>query len=156
MPHLALPVLTSFLRSQGVDVIQRDLNVETYDAVLSRAYLEQSIDRLRANYPRKRNRNVPKRIQWALAEGSALAAQIEPAKAVFRSPAFYDGETSLEAFAVIAQSLALASLPFYPAQLDLLNYQPAVPVDSSRHLLDASARSPTQYFPRHFSARNHF
>ena len=141
MPHLALPVLTSFLRSQGVDVIQRDLNVETYDAVLSRAYLEQSIDRLRANYPRKRKRNVPKRIQWALAEGSALAAQIEPAKAVFRSPAFYDGETSLEAFAVIAQSLTLASLPFYPAQLDLLNYQPAVPVDSSRHLLDA-ARDP--------------
>jgi len=33
MPHLALPVLTSSLRAQGVDVIQRDLNLETYDAV---------------------------------------------------------------------------------------------------------------------------
>ncbi|MBM3135368.1 MAG: radical SAM protein [Chloroflexi bacterium] len=137
MPHLALPVLTSFLRAQGVDVIQRDLNVETYDTVLSRAYLEQCLDRLHADHQRGRKRVVPEGIQWALAEGPALAAQIEAAKAVFRTPAFYDGEKSLAAFLVIAQSLDLASLPFYPAQLDLLNYYPASPVDSSRTLLPA-------------------
>jgi hypothetical protein len=137
MPHLALPVLTSFLRAQGVDVIQRDLNVETYDTVLSRAYLEQCLDRLRADQQRGRQRAVPEGIQWALAEGPALAAQIAAAKAVFRTPAFYDGEKSLAAFLVIAQSLDLASLPFYPAQLDLLNYYPASPVDSSRTLLPA-------------------
>jgi anaerobic magnesium-protoporphyrin IX monomethyl ester cyclase len=137
MPHLALPVLTSFLRSHGVDVIQRDLNLETYDAVLSRTYLEQSIDRLRADYSRGRNRAVPEGIQWAWAEGPGLAARIEASKAVFRTPAFYEGTKSLAAFAVMAQSLELASLPFFPAQLDLLNYQPALPVDSSRHLLPA-------------------
>ena len=137
MPHLALPVLTSFLRSQGVDVIQRDLNVETYDAVLSSAYLEQCLDRLRADYARRRDRAVPEGIQWALAEGPGLAAQIAAAKAVFRSPAFYDGEKSLQAFLVLAQALEMASWPFFPAQLDFLNYQPAVPVDSSRHLLPA-------------------
>ena len=82
-------------------------------------------------------RAVPEGIQWALAEGPALAAQIAAAKAVFRTPAFYDGEKSLAAFLVIAQSLDLASLPFYPAQLDLLNYYPASPVDSSRTLLPA-------------------
>jgi len=135
MPHLALPVLTSFLRSRGVDVIQRDLNVETYDTVLSRAYLEQCLDRLHADYARGRNRAVPEVLQWAWAEGPGLAARIEAAKAVFRTPAFYDGEKSLAAFAVMAQSLELASLPFFPAQFDLLNYQPALPVDSSRHLL---------------------
>ncbi len=137
MPHLALPVLTSFLRSQGVDVIQRDLNVETYDTVLSRAYLEQCLDRLHTDYTRRHNRAVPEGILWAWAEGPGLAAQVAAAKAVFRSPAFYDGEKSLAAFAVMAQSLAVASLPFHPAQLDLLNYQPASPVDSSRALLSA-------------------
>ena len=140
MPHMALPVLTSFLRSHGVDVIQRDLNAATYYAVLTRAYLEQSVDHLRADYARGRvrNRAIPERIEWALTEGPGLVAQIEAAKAVFRSPAFYDGAKSLEAFAVIAQSLELASLPFYPAQLDLLSHQPASPVDSSRHLLQAA------------------
>jgi anaerobic magnesium-protoporphyrin IX monomethyl ester cyclase len=140
MPHLALPVLTSALRSQGVEVIQRDLNLETYDTILNSAYLEDTIERLRGTAGCAGHRNHPARekMQWALAEGSRLAAQVESAKSVFRSPAFYDGPASLEAFMVIAESLELASLPFHPAQLDLLYYQPALPVDSSRYLLQGA------------------
>ncbi len=146
MPHLALPVLASVLRSHGVEVIQRDLNLETYDTVLSRTYLEQSLEHLRADYARGRERGrersrtvtLREKIEWAFAQGPRLAAQVESAKAVFRSPAFYDGEKSLEAFSVIMQSLELASLPFYPAQLDFLYYQNASPVDSSRYLLQGA------------------
>ena len=54
-----------------------------------------------------------------------------------RSPAFLDGPTGLQAFLTIAQSLEVASLPFYPAALDLLSYTPPAPVDSSRSLLQA-------------------
>lgn len=138
MPYLALPVLTATLRAHGVEVIQRDLNLETYDTVLSHAYLEQTLERLRAEHPRGRrqNRPVPEKVAWAFAAGPALAAGIEAAKGVFRSAAFYDGEQSLAAFKLIMQSLELASLPFAPAQLDFLYYQNASPVDNSRLLLD--------------------
>jgi len=95
MPYLALPALTAFLRTHGVEVVQRDLNLETYDIVLSRTYLEQSLERLRADYSRGRNRTIPGKIEWAFAEGPQLAAKIENAKSVFRSPAFYDAEISL-------------------------------------------------------------
>ncbi len=135
MPYLALPVLTAFLRTHGVKVIQRDLNLETYDTVLSRAYLEQSLNRLRAEFPPKRKHALPDKIAWAFAEGPRLAAQIDASKNVFRGPAFYDGEKSLAAFSVIMQSLELASMPFHPAQLDFLYFTPASPVDSSRDLL---------------------
>jgi radical SAM family protein len=138
MPYLALPVLTAVLRAHGVEVIQRDLNLETYDTVLSRPFLEQTLSRLRAAHPRgrKQNRVVSERVTWALAEGPHLAARIEAAKQVFRSPAFYDGEQSREAFTVISDALQLASLPFAPATLDFLYYQNAAPVDNSRLLLD--------------------
>lgn len=43
MPHLALPRLTSYLHSHGVEVVQRDLNVETFDTILTRAYLAQAV-----------------------------------------------------------------------------------------------------------------
>src|SRR5216683_1729988 len=84
MPYLALPVLTAVLRSHGVEVIQRDLNLETYDTVLSRPYLAQSLERLRAAHPRVRNvragarpaPTVPEKIAWAFAEGPRLAVQI--------------------------------------------------------------------------------
>lgn len=144
MPHLALPVLTSALRSHGIEVIQRDLNLETYETVLSRAFLEHSLDRLRANEGiggrgrgAGRDRAAFERLRWALEEGPRLAAQIEEAVAVFRSPAFYDGERSLAAFLCIAGALELASLPTFPARFDLLSYEPASSVDGSRQLLEA-------------------
>ncbi len=147
MPYLALPALTAFLRTHGLEVIQRDLNLETYDTVLSRAYLEQALQRLHADFPKARPRRraralpPPGKVEWAFEQGPTLAARIDAAKAVFRSPAFYDGETSLQAFSVIMQAFELASLPFEPAHLDFLYYQPAEPVDNSRLLLQG-ARDP--------------
>ena len=47
MPHLALPTLAAYLRQNGVDVIQRDLNVEVFDEILSRRYLTAALGRLR-------------------------------------------------------------------------------------------------------------
>jgi anaerobic magnesium-protoporphyrin IX monomethyl ester cyclase len=140
MPHLALPALTSYLRTHGVEVVQRDLNLETFDEVLTRAYLTQATARLRRDYRAHGSRwPGPKRgrVEWALAHGPQLAAQIEEAMGVIRSHAFLDGPTGLRAFQVMVQSLEVASLDFYPAALELSTYTPAAPVDRSRSLLPA-------------------
>ncbi len=98
---------------------------------MTRAYLEQALERLRAAYRSRQARRAgtertgSERLQWAWEEGPRLAAQVEGAVATFRSPAFYDGEESLAAFLVIAQALELASLPYFPARLDLLSYESA-------------------------------
>jgi hypothetical protein len=142
MPHLALPALSSYLRSHGVAVIQRDLNIETYNAILTRAYIEQSLARLRLDYgadgKRKPNRPVlppRERVQYALREGPRLGRQIENALRVVRSEDFFDGPAGLDAVATVIDSLEVASLPFFPAALELTTLLPPAPVDSSRHLL---------------------
>jgi len=148
MPHLALPTLTAYLRSHGVEVVQRDLNVEVFDTILTRAHLQKTLTRLRQDYSpagiaqSKRvstQAQTPPRdmIQWALRQGPQLAAQVEQAKQTMRSEVFFDGPLGLRAFRVIADSLTLASLPFYPATLHLQTYEAATPVDSSRSLLQA-------------------
>lgn len=138
MPHLALPRLTSYLRSRGVEVIQRDLNVETFDTILTRTYLAQVVDRLRRDYRAHSGRwPAPRRslVEWALALGVELVAQIEDAMRVLRSDAFLDGPTGLSAFQTMLQSLAVVSLPFFPAALDFSTYTPWLPADESRGLL---------------------
>ncbi len=45
MPHLALPSLTAYLRPRGVEVIQRDLNAEVFDHILTAGYLRASLER---------------------------------------------------------------------------------------------------------------
>jgi anaerobic magnesium-protoporphyrin IX monomethyl ester cyclase len=142
MPHLALPALTAYLRSHGATVIQRDLNLETLDEILTRDYVEQAVACLRQDYGAHGNRQParsvgPRRskVQWALTHGLQLAAQVEGAVDVIRGAAFFDGPVGLRAFECVLQCLEVASLPFYPASLGFSSYVPPLPVDNSRNLL---------------------
>jgi anaerobic magnesium-protoporphyrin IX monomethyl ester cyclase len=141
MPHLALPALTAYLRLHGVEVIQRDLNLEILDRILTRDYMEQAVTHLRQDYGSGAERRLaqqikPKRkeIEWALAHGPQLATQVEAAVQAIRSDTFFDGPAGLRAVECVLQCLEVASLPFYPASLGLSSYIPPLPVDSSRNL----------------------
>lgn len=142
MPHLALPALTAYLRLHGVEVIQRDLNLEILEWMLTRDYIETSVTRLRKRYGTRARRRSARQVQlkreeinWVLTNGPRLAARVEAAVNVIRSDAFFDGPTGLQAFECVLQCLEIASLPFYPASLGLSSNVPALPVDSSRNLL---------------------
>lgn len=142
MPHLALPTLTAYLRMHGVEVIQRDLNAEVFDEILTRRYIKNTVSRLRRDYGPNATKQPPKprhprreQILWALSEGPRLAEQVRDAKRMIRSEAFFDGLASREAFKIIVQCLELASLPFYPASLQLQSYVAAHPTDSSTDIL---------------------
>lgn len=144
MPHLALPTLTAYLRMNGVEVIQRDLNAEIFDEILTRKYMKRAIARLRNDYGPNANRKPPKlahpsreQILWALNEGPHLAEIVQEAKRVLKSDSFFDGPTSLAAFQTIIRCLEIASLPYYPASLHLQSYLSAFPVDNSEELLKA-------------------
>lgn len=142
MPHLALPTLTAYLRMHDVEVIQRDLNAEVFDEILTRGYMKKAISRLKQDYginasrkPDKHTHPPREQILWALAEGSRLADKVQKAKKIIRSEAFFDGPVSFEAFETIINCLEIASLPFYPASLNLQTYHSAYAVDSSKDLL---------------------
>ncbi len=147
MPHLALPTLTAYLRSRGVEVIQRDLNALFYDTILTRRSIEQSLACLQEV---RQNPNRPHALReqtaWALDEGPALAAQVEAAKSTLRSDAFFDGPRGARAFVEISACLEIASLPFYPCSLELSTCLPPAPADSSRHLLQMAGDAQRNLF----------
>ncbi len=155
MPHLALPTLTAYLRGQGAEVIQRDLNVEIFDQILTRDHMKGVISQLRSKFDshgRSRQssagRAVPKPevVQWALRRGPELLSQVENAKQIVRSEAFFDGPIGLRAFKCIVDALEIASLPYFPASLHLQSYEAAGPVDSSRVLLQLVRDPQTNMF----------
>ena len=91
---------------------------------------------------------------WALDEGPRLADEVEQAKRIIRSEAFFDGPISLTAFETVIQCLEIASLPFYPASLHLQSYISAHPVDSSEAVLEGGAGHISQHLPRYLPARH--
>ncbi len=164
MPHLALPTLTAYLRGHGVEVIQRDLNLEIFDDILTHAHIRRVVTQLRNRYGSKEQspahrgphgqthsrRPKAEGIEWALTHGPQLANQVEQAKALIRSEAFFDGPLGLRAFKTVVDCLELASLPFYPANLHLQSYDAAGPIDSSRSLLKLVRDPETNIFLDYF------
>ncbi|MBN2304419.1 MAG: cobalamin-dependent protein, partial [Anaerolineae bacterium] len=142
MPHLALPTLTAYLRMHGVEVIQRDLNAEIFDDILTPRYMQKALSHLRRDYgstakkrPSKPRHPRREQILWALKEGPRLAGNVQRAKWILRSEKFFDGPTGFAAFETIIQCLRIASLLYYPASLHLQSYIAAYPVDSSAGVL---------------------
>lgn len=131
-PYLALPMLTGFLRANGVEVLPIDANLEAFDALLSepRMALEQrrledklvALDGLRAL-------DHAQQLEYAAlveARGDAHAVPkgIERAKAILRDEAtFFDPDAYASAVATIDAALRVVSATHHPLRLDFTAYR---------------------------------
>jgi anaerobic magnesium-protoporphyrin IX monomethyl ester cyclase len=146
MPHLALPSLTAYLRMNGVEVIQRDLNAELFDQVLSSAHLRSVVRQMRREDRRVARKGLSTDLEeenlqlvaWAREHGSALVDRVDEAKAVLRGPRFFEPEVSREAVFTVQDALRLASIPFFPASLEITGYRSPYPIDASRAIFAAA------------------
>ena len=146
MPHLALPSLTAYLRAHGVDVIQRDLNAEVFDRLLSGKHLHAVVRQFHRRKERGALRELPPALlrarqgqaAWARENGAQIADSVDEAKAIVRSERFFEPEIGMNALLALTAGLQLASVPYYPSELRLLGYSSAFPVDASRAIRDAA------------------
>ncbi len=146
MPHLATPSLTAALRAAGLEVIQHDLNLAFVDRVLTREQLERTVSHLRRRKGRSARSAPPaKLVEWGLSRGPQLARDVEAAKELIRSPAFYDAAAGRSAMETLTEALQLYSVPYHPSNVELSALNSAIAEDVSVELLAGvrdAARNP--------------
>ncbi len=131
-PYLAVPMLTGFLRSQGVDVLPIDANVEAYDALLRAAPLAALADRLEARLAvldARASLDHPEQLEYhalwsARGDARAVPEAIDDAVAVLRDPRrFYQPDQYAGAVEAVDAALRLVSAAHTPLQLDFTAYR---------------------------------
>lgn len=131
-PYLAVPMLTGFLRSRGVDVLPIDANVEAFDALLDPASLGALRDRLEARLgelDRRPALSHVEQLEYAAlvrnrADAHAIVEGIATAKATFRDEAtFHDPDAYACAVATVDAALRVVSATHYPLHLDFTAYR---------------------------------
>ena len=146
-PYLALPSLTAVLRQNGIDVVQKDVNVEMYDHFFSRDYLQFVAERIRSQI---KELNAKKWKGLTEQETELLhmlkhytridlghhIQKVERAKTIMRSEEFYQidkAEWALNAFREVMEYISAAYFPasvqFYPIESNLNVYRPWVSED---------------------------
>jgi radical SAM superfamily enzyme YgiQ (UPF0313 family) len=128
-PYLSLPTLTAVLRRAGHEVIQKDVNLEMYDWYFSSDFLKkvlrkipQQLDRLKRISRDRELTEAEVELQLALCECtrsriSELIEKAERAKAIVKSPDFYDSEKLEWAMQVFREVTATISLVYSPARV---------------------------------------
>jgi radical SAM superfamily enzyme YgiQ (UPF0313 family) len=147
-PYLALPSITAVLRQNGIEVVQKDVNVEAFDHFFSRPFLEFVRDKIKGNLKELRHKSCNGGL--AEAEEPLLQAleqhqyvdldhhihKVLRGKKIMRSAEFYDvdkNEWALNAFREVMDFISLAYYPasinFYPVESNLNKYRPWVSED---------------------------
>lgn len=134
-PYLALPRLTAYLRRQGHEVIQRDLNLEAYVTMLDPAFLQEALDdvqeKLESMPPgQKPPGQVVHPLRLVAAGGDHLVSEVEGLVDFYRSEAFFaDPLRTARNTRLLNACLRLAVAPYYPAHLSLNELR--LPYDAS-------------------------
>ena len=128
-PYLSLPSLTSVLRPAGHEVVQMDVNVEMYDLFFSQRFLEHVAQRIhheRSFLQEEKSKRALDEEEQELLDRlvtctpelfEQFSKDVERAKNVLRSQAFYDIDQLEWATQCLHQTMALISLGYYPAQI---------------------------------------
>jgi radical SAM superfamily enzyme YgiQ (UPF0313 family) len=128
-PYLSLPSLSAYLKSNGINVIQKDFNVEAYNIIMSKDYLKKLEVRLQKQFDvlDSKDNLMPGLEQeyycdlFKAKAGSAyIARKIEYAKGIFRSRSkFYDINEFDTAFKILTQMQSVVSIGSFPSGQDL-------------------------------------
>lgn len=131
-PYLAVPMLTGYLRREGVRVLPIDANVEAWDELLAPRALETVRDRIESRLAVLETRSSLDHagqleyaaLYAALAEAHAVPRGIDAAKRVLRDPeAFYDPEQYGDAVTTIEAAQRAISAAHHPLHVDFTAYR---------------------------------
>ncbi len=128
-PYLSLPSLAAALRPAGHDVSQLDVNVEMYDLFFSTRFLQHVAQRIASELGHlqheqkeraldEEEQELMKRLLTCTPElFQQFSTDVEKAKEILRSNAFYDIDQLEWATNCLHETMALVSLAYYPAQI---------------------------------------
>lgn len=145
-PYLSIPTLTAFLKANGCDVEQVDLNVTFYDNLLSRQSLRALYERAYSKFQeldsKKELTSEFQKQYTALGSsmlfGEYIIKEVEEAKKILRNKEyFYNVEELFRAFRILELGLKLASSAYYPTNLTFHAYDMRFSCRSSKEVLAA-------------------
>lgn len=116
-PYLSVPLLAGQLKKEGFDVNCADLNVDFFNNVLTKEYLESCYKN------RKKNETVNRFCELFDSNIEDAINNISKAVQVYKTEDFYKPEKLIEAIKRIGIALKIISLKYYPTEISFGNYK---------------------------------
>lgn len=145
-PYLSLPSLSAFLKANGYDTKQMDINVCFYDYVLSKDGLRFFHEKVKTEFHElesEKELSSELKKKYAIIGSSMLFADhvidhVDKAKKILKEEKeFYNIEKLFKSFKILELGLKLASSAYYPSNLTFHAYDMRYSCRSSKDVLKA-------------------
>ncbi len=156
-PFLSLPSLTAYARQQGIEVIQRDINIEFLEILLTWEKVQGMHARIQEEVKKVENKGGPEasekfaRMNQALEWIPELVGWVKNAKKVFRGEEFYSIENYMESLKVMERWIELITSSYFPSQITTVNNEMRYSVYSSKEVFAAIKNREENVFHEVFS-----
>ncbi|TGR23330.1 MULTISPECIES: radical SAM protein [unclassified Mesorhizobium] len=155
-PYLSLPMLASFLRRRGNNVVVRDLNVAFYNHVLSKSYLlkahQAALDIAKRGDILDSDPEWQNLLSRALTLGPFIANEIDNAKAELRDQiAFFDPKRYARNFRLIHRGCDMLSAVFPPSRITPVSFRVGCEPESISDLLELAKSDKSNPFAAVFA-----
>ena len=147
-PYLALPTLKAYLEHHGHEVDQFDFNIESYDTFLTRDYLEECREKIRARlnqpaYTPQENevKEVYREILGDTDFLESIMDGVEDAKGALRDEdQFFQFPVYKRAYTTLKVAMQLISYTHFPSKVDLESFfMQGNPEENLNGILEATA-----------------
>lgn len=158
-PYLSLPSLTAFLKREGYKVIQKDINIEAYETLLTKKMLQRSYKNIlkrfiELRYKKPLSFNEQKEyllLLKVISNAPYIINNIEKFKDVLRDQKKLCNVKKYKiAIEIISQALALLSLEFYPTEFTFKKYIMKYHFHSTEDIIKATNDEKTNLFLNYF------
>ncbi len=142
-PFLSLPSLTAFARQKGVEVIQRDINIEFLESLLTWEKVKGMFAKIEEEIKVVEKKGGPEakekyaRMKEALQWVPELTGWLENAKNVFRGRMFYSIGNYMESLKVMERWIELITSSYFPSLITTVNNEMRYSVYSSKEIFSA-------------------
>jgi hypothetical protein len=129
-PYLSLPSLCAYLKSHGINTIQKDFNIEAYDLLLSKKYIEKVGNDLKEKFTSLEQLSVLDNavaqkyyfeIYQAYCSADYIADKVDEAKNTFRSKQrYFNIEELTNARMILKRAQEIISIGCFPSGHDLI------------------------------------
>lgn len=115
-PYLSVPLLVGQLKKAGIEAYGKDLNVEFFNDILTKEYLEECI------HNRKINSKTDSFFNKFEPEIYETVKNVENAVNTYKSDDFYIPEKLISAISTISTALKIVSLRYFPTEISFGSY----------------------------------
>ncbi len=151
MPYLAFPTISGYLKSRGINCIQKDLNIDFFDSILTSEYVSHAYNYIMKKVKRVFDNKIPENLKLSTHKGMSYVIKNIDKEKTKMQKSCEDNNISVSNI-FIELALDIISDSFYPLKITTSSLEMSYSEKSSKDVFESLQDTNQNIFIEYFNS----